>query len=373
MITQKKRFDVDAFTFQTGKTIPITLGYETFGTISEKKDNVILVIHYFSATSHCAGKYDPNDALSGYWDSLIGPGKAVDTNEFFVISSDNLCNCGANNPMVYTTGPKSIDPETGTHYGLEFPLPSVLDVINAQKLLLESLGITHVKAIMGPSFGAMSAYQWAVSYPAFMDGIVTVVGSPIHPTYGAFSPLQHGIRVAKLDPYFANGQYYGNENQPLEGLRLAMQMMNVAAFTPAFYETTYGRDRGEQASAYDHIFGKTSFEEKLERMVELSVPTVDLNHWIYTCRMCMNYDISRSFGGDLDRALSQIQAKVLAIPCKQDLLHPWTYVQTFIDTINRLGGHGQLYPIDHESGHMAGIVHSELFAQRVNHFIKQEL
>ena len=164
LLAKKTVFELPAFTFQNGRTLPVRLGYETFGTLAPEKDNVILVVHYFSASSHCAGKYQESDPLPGFWDGLIGPGKAVDTDKYFVICADNLCNCGAKNPTVVTTGPMTIDPETGKPYGLRFPIPEVLDVVNTQKALLESLGITHLKAVMGPSFGAMTSWQWAVAY-----------------------------------------------------------------------------------------------------------------------------------------------------------------------------------------------------------------
>ena len=157
LIAQKKIFTIPQFTFTCGRILPVQMGYETFGTLNKARDNAILVVHYFSASSHCAGKYAESDAVSGFWDGLIGPGKAVDTDKYFVVCSDNICNVGVNNPMVKTTGPKTIDPETGKPYALNFPVPEVLDVVNTQKALLESMGITHLKAVMGPSFGGMSS------------------------------------------------------------------------------------------------------------------------------------------------------------------------------------------------------------------------
>lgn len=369
ILTEKKKFIIDNFTFETGKTIPLEMGYETFGTLSPQKDNAILVVHYFSASSHCAGKYNESDELSGFWDSLIGPGKAVDTDKYFVICSDNICNCGAYHPMVITTGPFSTDPCTGKPYALSFPVPAVLDVVNSQKLLLESLGITHLKAVMGPSFGAMASYQWAVAYPEMMDCIIPVIGSPIHPVYGSFSPLQHGIRAAMLDPKWNNGSYYDNEEMPTESLHLAMQMMNAAAFNFSYYERTYPRERGELSPCYHNICAMTSFEKKLYDTVALGLPFFDLNHWIYTCRMCINYDVTRAFGGDLDKTLKQIKAKILAIPCRQDLLHPWEYVKRFIDRINELGGMAEIYTIESDYGHMAGILQTHLFEDRIKKFL----
>ena len=333
LISTKKSFSIPEFTFQNGQTLPVQMGYETFGTLNENKDNAILVVHYFSANSHCAGKYNESDAAAGFWDGLIGPGKAVDTDKYFVICSDNLCNTGANNPTVITTGPKSIDPKTGKHYGLNFPVPEVLDVVNTQKLLLESLGITHLKAVMGPSFGGMSSWQWAVAYPDWMDKIIPVISTPRHPVWGSFAPLQYGIRVAQLDPKWNGGDYYDKPEQPNESKHLALEMMNVAAFQAGFYERVHSRETVNDTECLESVLGLASFEKKLDAAVSLTEHLVDLNHWIYTCRMCMNYDISRPYGGDLDAAFSRIKAKVLAIPCKRDVLHPADFVQWATDRI----------------------------------------
>lgn len=371
MISVKKTFTIPEFTFQNGQTLPVQMGYETFGTLNENKDNVILVVHYFSANSHCAGKYNENDAVVGFWDGLIGPGKAVDTDKFFVVCSDNLCNTGANNPLVVTTGPKSIDPKTGKPYGITFPVPEVLDVINTQKLLLESMGITHLKAVMGPSFGGMSSWQWAVAYPDWMDKIIPVISTPKLPIWGGFNPLQYGIRVAKLDPKWNNGNYYDKpaEEQPYDSKHLAIEMMNVAAFQAGYYERTYKRETDKDQECLDSVLGEATYEKKLDAVVALTEHLVDFNHWLYTCRMCLNYDVSRPYGGDLDAALSRIKAKVLAIPCKRDILHPADIVQWVTDRIVWLGGQAETYAIDSDYGHMAGILQTHLFADKIKAFL----
>lgn len=368
MIVEKKLFKIPSFKFENGEELPIQMGYETFGRLNEDKSNAILVVHYFSASSHCAGKYSEDDEIPGFWDSIIGPGKAVDTDKYFVICSDNICNCGFYNPNIKTTGPASINPKTGKAYALSFPVPTVLDVVNSQKLLLESLGITHLHAVMGPSFGGMASYQWAVSYPHFMDKIIPVISTPILPVYGGFAPLQHGIRAAMLDPKWAQGNYYEEEEKPYESLHLAVQMMNVAAFYPAFYEKTYTRNSEESPA---DICSMADFEKKLYDVVSLSIKFVDLNHWLYTSKMCMNYDLSRYFDGDVDKMLKAIKAQVLAIPCVQDSLHPACLVKPYIDRLNELGGYGECFVIESEKGHMAGILDTHLFADKIRSFLQQ--
>lgn len=369
LLSKKNVFEIPGFPFENGRTIPVKLGYETFGTLNEARDNAILVVHYFSASSHCAGKYSESDALSGFWDGLIGPGKAVDTDKYFVVCGDNLCNCGAKNPTVVTTGPMTVDPKTAKPYALNFPVPSVLDVVNTQKALLEHLGISHLKAVMGPSFGAMTSWQWAVAYPDWMDAIIPVIGTPRLPVWGGFNPLQYAIRVAQIDPMFQGGNYYDKPEQPTESLRLALEMMNVAAFQAGYYERTYARDSCADTDCYTDVLAAASFEKKLNKVVELSVPLVDLNHWLYTCRMCLNFDVSRPYGGDLDAALKRIRAKVLAIPSRLDVLHPWQFVQWVTERVNWLGGDAECYTIDSDMGHMAGILQTKLFDNKVKDFL----
>ena len=216
----------------------------------------------------------------------------------------------------------------------------------------------------------MCSWQWAVAYPDMMDKIIPCDRhTETSGLYGSFSPLQHGIRVAQLDPLWNNGNYYDQEKQPTESLALAMQMMNVAAFHAGFFERVYPRETMKDQENLESVTGQTTFEKALNAVVMQSVPYTDLNHWIYTCRMCINYDVSRPYGGDLDKALSRIRAKVLAVPCRQDALHPWEFITWVTNRINTLGGNAESYILDSDYGHMAGILRTDLFAEKVREFL----
>src|SRR3712207_6768755 len=167
MLVEKKVFRLPRYTTHSGATIEdVRVGWESYGTLSRDRSNAILVTHYFSATSHAAGRYSPEDELPGYWDAIIGPGKPIDTDRYFVLSTDTLVNLNALDPKVITTGPASRDPATGKRYGMAFPVVSIHDFVSVQKALVESLGISRLRAVIGPSMGALQAYQWADSYPA---------------------------------------------------------------------------------------------------------------------------------------------------------------------------------------------------------------
>src|SRR5215207_9300077 len=159
MLVEKKVFELPRYTSR-GRAVlrNVRIGWESYGRLNRDRSNAILVTHYFSATSHAAGRYAADDALPGYWDSIIGPGKPIDTDRYFVLSSDTLVNLNVNDPNVVTTGPASIDPATGEPYGLSFPVVSIHDFVELQKALRDNLGSQRLVAIVGPSMGALQAY-----------------------------------------------------------------------------------------------------------------------------------------------------------------------------------------------------------------------
>src|ERR1700687_1592223 len=179
LIVEKKTFELTSYTTAAGDTIKaVTIGWEAAGTLNADKSTPILIPPHSSAPSHAFGKYTPADPAAGYWDAIIGPGKAIDTNKYYVLSSDTLVNLNTKMPNVVTTGPASINPDTGKPYGLSFPVVSIEDFVRVQKALIDSLGIKKLKAVIGASMGGLQAYQWAASYPDSVDRIVAVVATP---------------------------------------------------------------------------------------------------------------------------------------------------------------------------------------------------
>ena len=172
-LVEKQVFSTQSFSTYNGQHIAeVSVGWEAYGELNAAKDNVILITHFFSGNSHAAGRYSESDALPGYWDALIGPGKAIDTNTYYVISSDTLVNQEPHNPMVTTTGPASLNPATGEPYALDFPVVTIRDFVNVQKALLDSLGITRLHAVVGASMGSLQALDWAAAYPDFVERVI---------------------------------------------------------------------------------------------------------------------------------------------------------------------------------------------------------
>jgi len=230
-LVEKKTFTIPEFTTQGGAVIKnMRLGWEAYGTLNDANDNVILVAHYFSGNSHAAGKYTADDKAAGYWDAIIGPGKPVDTDKFYVLSVDTPVNPGVHNPKVVTTGPATIDPDTGKPYGMGFPIVTIRDFVETQKALLDQLGITKLHAVMGASMGSLQVYEWASAYPDVVERAIPVIGSG-----WADGDLIAWLNIwsapIRLDPNWNGGDYYDGE-PPLKGLAEALKVVTLHAQNP---------------------------------------------------------------------------------------------------------------------------------------------
>jgi homoserine O-acetyltransferase len=228
LIVEKQTFALPSYSTVAGETIKsVKVGWEAAGTLNDDKSNAILVTHYFSGTSHAFGKYSPEDKAPGYWDAIIGPGKAIDTNKYFVLSSDTLVNLNVNMPNVVTTGPASINPDTGKPYGMSFPVVSIKDFVRVEKALIDSLGIKKLKAVIGASMGGLQAYEWAQSYPDSVDRIVAVVAYATAEPY-LIGWLDMWAQPIRLDPKWNGGDYYGKA-PPIDGLKAALELVTLQA------------------------------------------------------------------------------------------------------------------------------------------------
>ncbi|MBS0247402.1 MAG: homoserine O-acetyltransferase [Proteobacteria bacterium] len=284
LIVEKKTFSMPSYTTVAGATIKdVKIGWEAAGTLNADKSNAILITHFFSGTSHAFGKYGKDDKAAGYWDYLIGPGKVIDTNKYYVLSSDTLVNLNVNAPNVVTTGPASIDPDTGKPYGMRFPVVSIKDFVRVQKALVESLGIKKLHAVMGASMGALQTYEWAASYPDAVDRIVPVIGTP-----GGDAFLIEWLNIwaapIKLDPNWNGGDYYAGK-PPLEGLKLALKIITLQANHSDWAIKTFGNAAADAAkdpaTAMDNKF---KIEAAIDAAASARAATSDANSLIYLAK-----------------------------------------------------------------------------------------
>ncbi|MBS0535419.1 MAG: homoserine O-acetyltransferase [Proteobacteria bacterium] len=284
LIVEKKTFTMPSYTTVAGATIKdVKIGWESAGTLNADKSNAILIAHFFSGTSHAFGKYSKDDKAAGYWDYLVGPGKVVDTNKYYVLSSDTLVNLNVNAPNVVTTGPASINPDTGKPYGMSFPVVSIKDFVRVQKALVDSLGIKKLHAVMGASMGALQTYEWAASYPEAVDRIVPVIGTP-----GGDAFLIEWLNIwaapIKLDPNWNGGNYYGGK-PPTEGLKQALKIVTLQANHSDWAIKTFGNAPADPAkdpaAAMDNQF---KIEAAIDAAAAARAATSDANSLIYLAK-----------------------------------------------------------------------------------------
>ena len=319
LLTTKQRHVIDSFTTFNGHTLKqVNIGWESYGNLNQDKSNVILITHYFTGNSHAAGKYHPDDEALGYWDSIIGPGKAIDTNTYFVISVDTLANISAHDPNVITTGPASINPDTGKPYGLSFPVVTIRDFVNVQKSVLEELGITKLHAVVGASMGSMQAIEWASAYPEWVDNVISVIGS-VHSDAWTTTALEQWAIPIKLDPLWQQGQYAQNA-PPIEGLTAALMFITQIALHPDYFNQV-GQTLDHQAlehSPLHDILADHNITQWLYTRAKSRASLMDANHLLYLVRACQLFLTGQ--GASLEAGLAKVNANVLLIPADNDLL-----------------------------------------------------
>ena len=353
LIVEKKVFELPSFTTQGGRTLKrVKVGWESYGTLNADRSNAILICHFFSANSHAAGKYAPGDAAPGYWDAIIGPGKAIDTNRYFVLSSDTLVNLNTGDPKVTTTGPASLDPETGKPYGLDFPVVSVGDMVNVQKALVESLGIRRLAMVAGPSMGALQTYEWAASHPEMVARAMPVIGAA-EADAQLIAWLDVWAAPILLDAHWNKGDYYGR-TRPDAGLAKALAVVTLQANHGDWTNGTFGRRaarEGEDPAA--SLAGRFQVQSILDGAGEARAKVSDANHFLYLVKA---NQIFVAGGKSLADAASRIKAPVLLISQPKDLVFTADAIARTAEALTKGGVDLTQAHIHGARGHLDGVI-----------------
>lgn len=372
MLVRKQVHQIDSFTTFGGETIKnVKVGWESYGSLNADKSNVILITHFFTGSSHAAGKYHPDDDEPGYWDSIIGPGKAIDTDQFFVISVDSLVNISAFDDNVITTGPASINPDTGKPYGLSFPVVTMRDFVNVQKSVLSALGIQKLYAVAGPSMGSMQAIEWASAYPDWVPRIISVVGSAKADGWTT-ALLEQWVTPIKLDPNWRGGDYYGQarENFPNEGLSAALALITQSALTPDFFNQINEQllANAQPKDMYQITNSPPIVKWLMDRADERSAK-MDANHLLYLVRA--NQLFLTGMKGTLEQGLSQIRAKTLLITASQDLLLMPYHAELAAEMLKKQGSDVSLHYLNGSLGHLEGLSGISEHSETIREFLAQ--
>jgi homoserine O-acetyltransferase/O-succinyltransferase len=343
---------------------PVILCYESFGTLNAAGDNAVLVTHALTGDSHVAGRYDPADPKPGWWDEAVGPGKAIDTDRYFVVCANVLGGCQG------STGPASANPATGCPYGLDFPVITARDMVRAQARLLDRLGVGQLAAVIGGSLGGMQALEWAVTFPDRLRGVIPIGGAGrFHPQGIAFNEVQR--QAIMNDPGFLGGQYYGTPG-PLRGLATARMLGMITYRSDESMWQQFGRDVREPHSGPDLARGfgiAYQVESYLHHQGAALGRRFDANAYLYLSRAMDLQDLGRGFASYED-AHARIRARVLSIGIRSDLLFPPYLQQETVRLVQAAGGQADYLEMDSPWGHDAFLVDFRQIAGPVGQFLQ---
>lgn len=348
-----------------GQTLPqVRIAYETYGALSQARDNVILVCHALSGDAHAAGfttspaeagtrdgfRAEERDAgqggALGWWDGMIGPGKAFDTDRFFIVSSNLLGGCRG------TTGPSSTNPATGRPWASDFPVITVADMVRAQRALLDELGITRLAAVAGGSLGGMQALEWAVRYPDQVDAIIPIASThALHPQGVAWNAIARNAIMS--DPAWQNGHYYATGRAPTSGMGVARMVGHMTYLSATSVNDRFGR-RLQFADDIRYTLTEPEFEIEnyLRHQADAFVKRFDANTYIYTSRALSYFDLARQYGGGrLADAVRDVSARTLLIAFSSDWLYPPSGSEELAAALRAAGAEAELHVIDAPYGH----------------------
>lgn len=307
-----------ALPLQSGASISdYQLAYETYGTLNTQRNNAVLICHALNASHHVAGTYVGQAKSEGWWDNMIGPGKPVDTNRFFVIGVNNLGSCFG------STGPMHPNPATGQIYGADFPVVTVEDWVNAQARLLDQLGITQLAAVMGGSLGGMQALSWTIQHPERVRHAVVIASAPnLTAENIAFNEVAR--RAIVTDPDFHGGHFYRHDTLPRRGLRIARMIGHITYLSDDVMNEKFGRELRQAVTS--HVSGYKFSTQDVEFQIESYLrhqgdkfsEYFDANTYLLITRALDYFDPARQHGGDLSRALALTRSKFLLVSFSTD-------------------------------------------------------
>ena len=337
---------------------PINLTYETYGKLNAAKTNAILVTHAFSGDAHAAGRHHPDDKNLGWWDDMIGPGKAFDTNRYFIICSNALGGCAG------STGPSSINPETNKPYGLDFPIITIRDMIEAQRQLIDYLGIDQLLCVAGGSMGGMQTLQWVASYPERVRAAIPIATTMKHsPQQIALDEV--GRQAVMADANWQEGNY-ANERPPEKGLALARMIGHITYMSEQSMEAKFSRKLKDKNFSFSF---KTDFEVEgyLKYRGDSFVKRFDANSYLYITKAMDYFDVS---GGRLILEGTNPDIRFLVIAFKSDWLYPVHQSRELVHFLKTRVLPCTYCEIDSTYGHDAFLLEIDEQSRLIHHFLK---
>ncbi len=339
---------------------PLTLAYETYGTLNAARDNAILILHALSGDAHVAGFHTPDDRKPGWWDVMVGPGKAFDTTRYFVLCANIIGGC------MGSTGPKCVNPATGEPYAMAFPIITIGDMVNAQRLLMDALDIPRWYAVTGGSMGGMQALQWATAYPERVAHCI-----PIATTH-RLSAMSIGFnavgRAAIMsDPHWQEGHYYGGE-LPTNGLAVARMVAHITYLSEASMHQKFGRQLRHAEDYAWNFDPEFSVETYLHYQGDEFVKRFDANSYLYITKAMDYFDLG-AVAGTLTNAMAVAQARFLVMSYTSDWLFPTAQARELVRALRFNGLDVSFVEIESPSGHDAFLLEHEEMTKLIRGFL----
>ncbi len=352
------------FTFKSGQVISgFTLRYETYGALNATRDNAILICHALSGDHHCAGWHSPADKKPGWWNNLIGPGKAVDTRRFFVVCANVLGGCQG------STGPSSLNPETGRPYGTQFPFVTIRDMVRAQKLLLDHLGVAELHGVIGGSMGGMQAMLMAIEFPRFTRRVLAMATTGRESAQAiAFNEV--GRQAIMQDPAWNHGDY-SKDAGPRVGLAIARMMAHITYVSDASMDRKFGRRKKENANGDAYTFDQQfEVEGYLRHQGQSFINRFDANSYLYITRALDQFDLAHAYGS-LEQAFAPLEGDTLVIGFTSDWLFPPEQNRTLALALLRAGKRASYAELSTDLGHDSFLLESEELYSLVRAFLER--
>ncbi|MFN2357401.1 MAG: homoserine O-acetyltransferase [Desulfotignum sp.] len=354
----------DPFVLESGASLsPVTIAYETCGTLNQDKSNAIFVFHALSGDSHVAGYYKADDAKPGWWDIMVGPGKGIDTDKYFVICANILGSC------MGSTGPASINPDTQKEYATDFPMITIGDMVRSQKALVDHLGIKRLLAVVGGSVGGMQVLEWCVRYPDMVAAGVPLASTCRHSALAiAFNEVARQSIMA--DPNWCSGHYYG-KTKPGLGLAIARMIGHITYLSDESMRMKFGR-RLQNKSALRFGFGADfQVESYLQYQGNKFIERFDANSFLFITKAADYFDLAREHGkGSLVKAVSKTAARFLVVSYTSDWLYPTYQSREMVTAMKKNNLDVSFCEIEAQWGHDAFLLPNDKLNNLMTGFLR---
>lgn len=341
---------------------PVTISYETYGKLNKKKNNAVLILHALTGDAHVAGYYSENDEKPGWWNDMVGPGKAFDTDRYFIVCTNVIGGCSG------STGPRSINPETGKMYNMDFPFITIVDMVKAQKSLMDELKIEKWLSVSGGSMGGMQALQWAVSYPEFVGSVIPIATTArLSPQGIAFNWV--GRESIMSDKNWNDGNYL-NEKIPEKGLSTARMLAHITYLSEESMHRKFGRNL-QELKEYSFDFSKNfAVESYLQYQGYRFVERFDANSYLYITRAMDYYDLASEADGDLTKAFAGLNMPFLVISFSSDWLFLPEQSKQIVHSLQKNDIDVSYCNIQSSYGHDAFLLEIDILQELISNFLK---